>query len=249
MNLILLTSEDVDASGTARLEGDRARHVRDVLRATPGQSLRVGLVDGPFGVGTVVSATAAGVELNCVFGDVRPDRPIVDVLLAVPRPKVLRRLWAQLAALGVGQVMLTNAARVERQYFDTHWLSPDTYVPLLIEGLQQARDTRLPIVSVHRQFRPFVEDDLASLSPGTFRLVAHPGEDRSIAGAIGAHRPSRVLLAIGPEGGWTEFERELLGAHGFTPVSMGTRTLRTDTACVAAIAIVSGLHGETRRAP
>ena len=92
-----------------------------------------------------------------------PPRPAIDLLLAAPRPKVMRRLWAQIAALGVGQIILTNAEKVERNYFDTHMLAPDTYRPLLIEGLQQARDTRLPSVSIHRRFRVLIEDELDRL--------------------------------------------------------------------------------------
>lgn len=238
MNLILLAPGEVDASGAARLEGDRARHVVEVLRAVPGHALRVGIVDGPLGSATVVAVSDRTVDLSCAFETLTPERPAVDLLLAVPRPKGLRRLWAQLAAIGVGRVMLTNAARVERNYFDTHWLSPATYEPLLIEGLQQARDTRVPIVSVHRQFRPFIEDELPSLSPDTLRIVAHPGEARSIADAVRGRVQGRVLLAIGPEGGWNEFEMDRLGAQRFVPASMGLRTLRTDTACVAALALV-----------
>lgn len=240
MNLILLARSEVDAAGSAHLDGDRARHVRHVLGAAPGRTIRVGLVDGPMGTATVVAVSDHAVELVCVFDEVTPERPAVDLLLALPRPKVLRRLWAQLAAMGVGRVMLTNASRVERNYFDTHWLSPAAYEPLLTEGLQQARDTRVPIVSVHRQFRPFIEDELASLSPDTFRIVAHPGEPRSIADVLRGRGPGRVLLAIGPEGGWNEFEMGLLAARGFARASMGTRTLRTDTACVAALAMVHG---------
>jgi len=81
--------------------------------------------------------------MRCELEAEIPPRPRVDLLLAVPRPKVMRRLWAQIAALGVGQIVLTNAEKVERNYFDTHILTPETYRPLLIEGLQQARDTRL----------------------------------------------------------------------------------------------------------
>lgn len=209
-----------------------------MLRASPGQTIRVGLIDGPQGTGGVVGAGDEFVDLVCTFDALIPDRPAVDLLLAVPRPKVLRRLWAQLAAIGVGRVMLTNAARVERNYFDTHWLSPATYEPLLVEGLQQARDTRVPVVSIHRQFRPFVEDELPLLCPDTRRIVAHPGEGRSMAEAVRGSGPGRVLLAIGPEGGWNDFEMDLLGARGFVRASMGPRTLRTDTACIAALAMV-----------
>jgi 16S rRNA (uracil1498-N3)-methyltransferase len=164
--------------------------------------------------------------------------PAVDLLLALPRPKVLRRLWAQLAAIGVGRIVLTNAARVERHYFDTHVLEASTYRPLLIEGLQQAGDTRLPRVSIHRQFRILVEDELDALSTDAARLVAHPGSHRSLLTVAGESQRRRVLLAIGPEGGWNDFELELLRRHRFEVVSLGPRTLRTDTACIALLALL-----------
>jgi RsmE family RNA methyltransferase len=165
------------------------------------------------------------------------------VLLALPRPKVMRRLWAQLAALGVGHIILTNAERVERHYFDTHVLSEDTYRPLLIEGLQQARDTRLPNVSIHRQFRILVEDHLDGLFRDGIRLLADPSGTTSIQSALAERTSQRVLLAIGPEGGWNAFELSLLAAHGFRLVSLGPRTLRTDTACTALLAITHAALG------
>ena len=114
----------------------------------PGQHVRIGLVDGPFGTGTVTAVEPSLVSMRCDFETATPSRPRLDLLLALPRPKVLRRLWSQLAALGVGQVILTNAARVERDYFGAHVVDPAVFTPLLIEGLQQARDTRLPVVSI-----------------------------------------------------------------------------------------------------
>jgi 16S rRNA (uracil1498-N3)-methyltransferase len=148
---------------------------------------------------------------------------------------VLRRLWAQLAALGVRRIMLTNAERVERNYFDTHLLDARIYRPLLVEGLQQARDTRLPIVSVHRQLKVLVEDHLDALVGDGLRLVADHRAAASVIDAV-RHQTGRVLLAVGPEGGWNDFELTLLQSHGFTPVGMGPRTLRVDTACIALIA-------------
>jgi 16S rRNA (uracil1498-N3)-methyltransferase len=238
VNLILLEPGEIDAEARAVVDGIRAAHVREVLKAGPGQQVRVGMVDGPHGVGTVVSVSDASVTLQCGFSSVTPERPRVDLLLALPRPKVMRRLWAQLAALGVGRIMLTNAERVERNYFDTHLLAPGGYRPLLIEGLQQARDTRVPIVSVHRQLRVFVEDGLDEDCPSALRLIADPAAQQSPRAAVGDRYGGRVLLAIGPEGGWNDFERELFAAHGFRQVGMGSRTLRTDTAGIALLALV-----------
>ena len=150
----------------------------------------------------------------------------------------MRRLWAQLAALGVGRILLTNAERVERNYFDTHVLTPECYRPLLIEGLQQARDTWLPTVSIHRQLKVLVEDELDGLCGRGLRLVADPRTEQSARAMVSTHIDDRVLLAIGPEGGWNAFELALLEAHRFQFIGMGPRTLRTDTACIALLALV-----------
>jgi 16S rRNA U1498 N3-methylase RsmE len=175
VNLILLEPGDLDGQSIATLRDARARHVLDVLKAEIGAPVRIGMINGPVGVGTVADINSESVAIRCSFEATAPSRPAVDLLLALPRPKVLRRLWAQLAALGVGRIMLTNATRVERYYFDAHVLTEPSYRPLLIEGLQQARDTWLPAVSVHKQFRVLIEDDLPSLFPNGRRLVAHPG--------------------------------------------------------------------------
>jgi len=240
VNLILLEPGEVREEGagsSVSLGGPRGRHLLNVLKVAPGHDVRVGIVDGPCGVGTVESIDLGTVNLRCAFDAIVPPRPRVDLLLALPRPKVMRRLWAQLSALGAGQIILTNAERVERNYFDTHVLTPECYRPLLVEGLQQARDTRLPKVSIHRQFKVLIEDDLDGLFPGGQRLVADPAAKKPAAEVVrgGAER---ILLAIGPEGGWNDFEMALLEAHGFEACGMGARTLRSDTACVALFAIV-----------
>lgn len=247
MNLILLAPDELEADGSIVLRDGRARHVHDVLRASPGSEVRIGILDGPVGTGLVTAVDPQHVRLACVFPT--PDAlpvPPVDLLLALPRPKVLRRLWPHLAALGVGRVMLTNAAKVERNYFDSHYVRPEGFRPLLIEGLQQARDTRVPNVTVHKQFRKLIEDELDVLCPDTTRLVAHPGGVQSIRDVLTGARPPatrRVVLAVGPEGGWNDFERALMQSRGFVDVSLGPRTLATTTACIALLTLVHDAFG------
>lgn len=241
MNLILFERHEVGADGRVGVTDGRATHLLRVLNVAPGQQVRVGVIDGPMGIGTVASVGTSVVTLDCVFDPSVPERPRVDLLLAVPRPKVLRRLWAQLAAIGVGQVILTNADKVERDYFDSHVMREAGYRPLLIEGLQQARDTRLPAVSIHKQFRVLIEDELDRLFPGGRRLVAHPGGSRSLRSALEPAHARRVIVAVGPEGGWNDFELALLERHGFEPASIGSRVLTTTTACIAVLSVVHAL--------
>ncbi len=242
MNLILLEPDEIAADGAAILSGVRARHVREVLRAAPGEEIRVGVVDGPMGTATVIE-DGKEIRLHCVLSNEIPPIPRVDLLLAMPRPKVMNRLWPVLASLGVGRILISNAWKTERNYFDTHVLAPVHIRAGLIEGLQQARDTRLPQVSIHRQFRKLIEDELEGLGPYVARWVAHPGEPSGWPSVLGE---GRMLLAVGPEGGWTPFELGLLIESGFEAVSWGPRALRTDTACAVLLGqIHAGLARKT----
>lgn len=238
MNVILIEPAEIDRDRVT-FEDVRARHAIDVLGVAIGDRVRVGVVDGALGTGEVIAIEAARVSLRLALEPAPPPRPRVDLVLALPRPKVLGRLYAVLAQLGVGRVMLTNAERVERYYFDAHQLDPSYQRAHLLEGLAQARDTRLPEVTVHKSLRALVEDELDVTRPERARMLADPGAHPRIAEACaGVSEGDRVLLAIGPEGGWNDFERALFVSRGFTAVSMGPRTLRTDVAITAAIALV-----------
>ena len=140
MNLILLEPDEIQADGTAVLSGKRARHVREVLHAAEGEEIRVGVVDGAMGTAAILE-DAGQLRLQCALTEPPPPLPRVDLLLAMPRPKVMNRLWPVLASLGVGRILVSNAWKTERNYFDTHVLEPEHIREGLVEGLQQARDT------------------------------------------------------------------------------------------------------------
>ena len=240
MNLILLQPDDFCDDGLAVLSDERARHIRKVLKAEPGKTLRVGLVNGALGKGVVLSVDQHAVSLECILEEGVPPKPRIDLLLAMPRPKVIKRLWAQLATLGVGRIVLVNAEKVERFYFDTHVLDPQFYTARLIEGLQQARCTHLPEVLIRQRFKPFVEDELDGLFGHSLKLLADPSGEKRLADCVQSlESTERVLLAVGPEGGWTSFEIEMLKEHGFEIFSMGRRILRTDTACVGLLSMLA----------
>lgn len=235
MNLILLEPGELNDAGEARLSGRRAHHIREVLHAKAGRKLRAGILNGPLGSVEVVTVQDDEVALRFDSSGAIPPVPPVDLLLALPRPKVMKRLWAPLAQIGVGRIFLTNAEKVERYYFDSHVLDPAFYRPRLIEGLEQAMDTRVPEVAVHKQLKVLLEDELGDLCPDGRRLIADPGAKTRVGDAVGG---DRILLAVGPEGGWTVYELDLFRAHGFTSVSAGLRVLRTDIACIALLTLV-----------
>jgi RsmE family RNA methyltransferase len=233
VNLLLLDAGDLAADGTARVGGHRARHVAEVLRARPGDRIAVGLLGGALGEGEVLLAAPGELVLRVRLLREPPPPSPVSLLLALPRPKVLRRVLQAAAAMGVKRIALVGSWRVEKSYFSSPLLAPEAVGAELRLGLEQGRDTVLPRVSVHRFFRPFVEDELDGLAPGAGRLLAHPVADRALTAS--APSGAAALLAVGPEGGFTAFEAGELGRRGFAPFSLGPRPLRVDAAVPFAV--------------
>jgi len=235
VNLILLEPEELSGDGTARLTGRRARHVREVLGATRGQLIRAGLLGGRMGEAEVISAGKAELVLRPRLEEEPPPPAPLKLLLALPRPKILRRVLQSAASMGVKRLVLCGSYKVERSYFGSPILRPAALRAELVLGLEQARDTILPEVVVRRLFKPMVEDELDHLLPAAARLLAHP------QGAGAPLRPpgaGEVGLAVGPEGGFTAYEASLLEARGFAPFSLGARVLRVDTAVSFAVGMV-----------
>jgi RsmE family RNA methyltransferase len=227
VNLLLLAPGEVREDGTALLTDRRHEHARAVLRVMEGETLRVGVRGGKCGRGQVLSEGADGLLLGVTLDSEPPPRAGVSLVLAMPRPKALRRVVPAIASLGVDRVVLVNAARVEKSYFDSKVLAPAFLDGLVDLGLEQARDTRPPLIEVRERFRPFVEDELDGWAGDSERLVPHPPARAGLP-RLAPDRP--VTVAIGPDGGWVPFEVGLLERAGFTPVSLGARVLRVEVA-------------------
>jgi RsmE family RNA methyltransferase len=236
MNLILLFDDDFIAPNRVRLTGRRREHVVRVHRAAVGDELVVGVAGGGVGRGRVVEVDGEGIELDVVIDGLPPAAADVTLVLALPRPKVLNRVIASAASMGIKRLFLINAWRVEKSYWSSPRMRPENFLQQAILGLEQAKDTILPSIETRRFFRPFVEEELPQLVCGTRALLAHPGADIECPRAVS----DAVTLAIGPEGGFIEAEVTSLQRAGFVPVSLGPRVLRVETAIAALMGRISG---------
>jgi RsmE family RNA methyltransferase len=232
VNLLLLEDADLVAADRAILRDRRLTHLHEVHRAEAGDSLRVGRVGGLMGVARLLRLQADEAELQICLDQAPPAKLPLTLLLALPRPKMLRRVLQTVATMGIPRLVLLNSYRVEKSFWQTPFLEPAAIREQLILGLEQARDTVLPQVSIEKRFKPFVEDRLAALAAGSLGLVAHPGDHPACPRAVA--RP--VTLAIGPEGGWIPYEVEKLAEAGLAPVQLGERILRVETAVSALLA-------------
>lgn len=231
MNIVIFEKHEL-VNNRLLLGERRQNHIQSILKLTVGDTLRIGMVNGNMGQGTIVAVREQGIEV-----DVHLDQPPVfsrqiDLILALPRPIMLQRIIKQATVLGVRNIYLIRSARVEKSFFHSPVLHPDKLQTLLFEGLEQAIDTQLPEVFVYHRFKPFVEDIVPTLKGSG--IIAHPGVEASLPEVFSVRQSSerRILLAVGPEGGWNEYELECFVQKGFAGFSMGSRILHVDTAVV-----------------
>ena len=226
MNLLLFGEADRRPDKTVVIGGRRLQHLQKILNAQQGDSLRVGEIDGNIGLGQLIALDTETATLQVSLTESPPEKLPISLVLALPRPKMLRRILRTIAETGVTDLHLINSYRVEKSYWQTPVLEPDIIRDYLLQGLEQARDTRLPTVKLHRRFKPFVEDTLPSLLENKRALLAQPG-DYPLAPTDGS---IDTLLVIGPEGGFIPYEVDKLEEAGCIAVSIGKRILRVETA-------------------
>jgi len=232
VNLLLLEEADFIAADRVVLRDRRLTHMQEVHRVAVGDSLRVGRIGGLMGSAEVLYLEAGEAQLQVSLDQPPPTKLPLTLILALPRPKMLRRVFQTIATMGVPKLVLVNSYRVEKSFWQTPFLEPEAIREQLILGLEQTRDTMLPEVIIEKRFKPFVEDRLPAISADTLGLVGHPGSYPACPRAVDAP----VTLAIGPEGGWIPYEIDLLGKSGLQPVQLGERILRVETAVTALLA-------------
>ncbi len=231
MNLILLREDDFLPSGLAKVSPRQERHIRSVHQAVTGQTLRVGVENGKMGVGTIISMEEEAILLEVEWTEEPPEPSSIRLILAMPRPKALNRIIQDIATLGIKELHIIKTWRVEKSYWSSPVLSPESLNEQIRLGLEQGRDTVFPTITVHPYFKPFVEDILPVISEGSLKLVAHPKTETKAPRTI----DQPVTLVIGPEGGFIDYEVEKFEELGFQIVSLGARIMRVETAITVLI--------------
>ena len=224
----------------------RAAHLLDVLRRREGDTFDAGLVDGPRGKGTLVAIGTEALTLSFVWGAPPPPLDPITLIVGLPRPQTARKILQEATALGVAAMHFVTTEKSEASYAHSTLWRTDEWRRHLIAGAEQAFDTRLPEVTWSRSLAEVV----AALPPTTTRLALDHYEAASplsechlITDNTAGASPPNVVLAFGPERGWSDRDRAFVRANGFTLTHLGTRVLRTETAVVAAVALVKARLG------
>ncbi|MFT5091064.1 MAG: 16S rRNA (uracil1498-N3)-methyltransferase [Candidatus Latescibacterota bacterium] len=231
MNIILFEKDELDRP--LGLDDARAKHVIEVIGCKQGDSFDVGIVDGPRGKARVGAIGKRGMVLDFHFLSEIPHLYPVAMVIGLPRPPSARRILKDLTSQGVSQLHFVATDKGEKSYLNSRLWTGDEYQRLLREGAEQAFCTRIPEVILHESLTACLDE----LAEGGDRLALDNYES-SIS--IGQYRAQygRCVLAVGSERGWSAAERQVLRARDFTLVGMGERVLKTETACIAGLALV-----------
>lgn len=231
MNLLLF--EEQAASYRVEADDPRLDHVRNVLRCRVGDSLCIGVVNGPKGTARVETIHADHLIVAAEWESREPPPlPPVELWIALPRPQTARKILFEGTTIGVAAIRFFNAARSDPAYARSSLWSTGEWRQCCWRGAEQAFDTRLPEVS----WGDSLESRIGRAPSGATRWALDVYEGRE---ALSQAKPGAppLILALGPERGWAAADRELLRANGFHLHHLGERVLRLETAALAALLI------------
>jgi 16S rRNA (uracil1498-N3)-methyltransferase len=230
------------AADTAMMEGEAAHHLGRVLRAQPGQLYE--LSDGQHvRLGRIEKVTRDRIEF-ALLDEIPAHQPAIDVTLLLSVVKFDAFEWAleKSTELGVSAIVPVAAARSEKALLAAAGKRAERWKKILAEASQQSRRVRVPELQAVSQ----ATQAFAAQNPAAAKVMLSERPDAASIRQILQAEPTRkqAVLAIGPEGGWTDAEFTAAHASGFREASLGKLILRTETAVVAALASINYALGE-----
>ncbi|HVU34643.1 MAG TPA: RsmE family RNA methyltransferase [Opitutaceae bacterium] len=240
MNLVLF--EQHETGTPIPREDRRVRHVLTVLRRGTGELFDAGIVNGPRGKAAIVAATDEGVTFSFSPTAEPPPLPAIRLIVGLPRPQTARDILRDATTLGVASIDFVRTEKTEPGYAQSTLWSSGEWRRQVLAGAEQAFDTRLPEVTHGRTLADVITElGVPSSGAAETRLALDNYES---AEPLASGQPAgRIVFAIGAERGWSAAERQSLRAAGFKFVHLGPRVLRTETAVIAALAVVGRRDG------
>jgi len=238
VNIILFEEHELGRNLPRR--DNRTIHLLKVLHKKAGDSFEAGIIGGMKGTGRIEKVNFDGsIFVSLYASEPSPPRLQIRTAVGFVRPIQIRRLLRDLSSMGVSAIDLIGTELGEKSYRDTKLFDDGGAHEALVEGAVQSRDTVLPTLAIYEHLEKWLKESPweKSAASRTPLLIALDNEraEGSLFHISPANRPA--VLAIGPERGWSQRERELFEKAGFLRLSMGERALRTETACVAAAAL------------
>ncbi len=235
MNLIILQKTDKIKEDLYQISDERFTHIKTILKSDINDIINIGILNETKGKAKITLIDDCKVELKIVSLEEQEKKSKIDIICALPRPQTLKKVLSTCATMGVNNLYLIRSEKVEKSYFHSPLLEEKNYTKFLIEGLSQGKRTQLPIVTIHNRFKRFFAEEFSTKN--SICLLAHPDEQNYLSSEMLSSNKN-IVLAIGPEGGWNDFEIDFMIEKGFTKFKLSENILRVETALTAALAQV-----------
>ncbi len=248
MNSILILKEELLSPNEARLSGKRAQYFRDTHALPVGAVVRCGIWNEASGHAEILSSEDGVVLLSLQLSERQISAPRIELIVSVPRPQTVKKILALSAMMGVEKLHFVRTEGTEKSYLISKSLEKDLIQEELIKGLEQACSTKAPEVYIHPRFKPFIEEIIpASKLANAVGIIADTKARPNLTiGSVKIDRAQPAILAIGPESGWNDFEREQFKNLGFEAVSLGPRQLRVEVAAAVMLGQIELIRGFSR---
>jgi 16S rRNA (uracil1498-N3)-methyltransferase len=205
---------------------EKIEHINTTLKAEIGDEIEAGIENNKLGKAKIIKKSTDSILFEFIPEKEPPAKLPIILICAVPRPKFLKRIIKDAVTMGVESIYFVRTWKVEKNFFESGIFDEGKIKEHIYLGLEQGKDTVIPKIELKKSFKKFVEDELPIISEGKEKIVAHPGGKLLCPHSI----IGKCVLFIGPEGGFTDYEIDMIEKAGFKRVSIGERILRVETA-------------------
>jgi RsmE family RNA methyltransferase len=243
----ILLFEEAELGHNCRRRDERTIHLLKILHKKAGDTFEAGIFGGMKGTGKIEKINSDGsIFVTIQANEPPPAKLPIRTAVGFVRPIQIRRLLRDLSNMGVSAIDLVGCELGEKSYRDTKLLEDGGSREALIDGIIQARDTYIPELQLYDQLELWLaERPWEKKADARIPLLIAMDNVRPEGSLVHlGHTSRQIVLAIGPERGWSDRERDMFEKAGFLRMSMGSRALRTETACVAAVTIAAEKLGE-----
>lgn len=238
MNMILF--ESFPENGLIPSGDERAKHITQILKLKAGDSFRMGVLNSSEGTATITAVSEEGVSVSYEPTSI-PSMYPVTLICAQVRPICMKRILREAVCLGVGRLILCGSDTGEKSYLSSNLYKTGEYKEYLVDGAMQACHAGMTEVLFANTADQAIEMAKAYASENTSMVMLD-----NVVGAIPLSQatiPGDAILCIGPERGWSDRERKLFSDSGYKPMLLGSRVLRTETACAVGVSMLLSRMG------
>lgn len=234
LNIVLFEPDELNQP--LALTDRRVEHVLIILKRSPGERFDAGVINGPRGKGLVEAVTASALHWKFEPGANSADNlplPPIELWVGLPRPQTARKILQEATALGASALRFFVSSKAEAGYAQSTLWTSGEWRRHALAGMEQSFTTLLPEIEFNVSLAATLQ---AHPHPTLLALDNYEASQRLAALATSLRPP--VAIAVGSERGWSGSERDQLRAAGAQLAHLGSRVLRTETACLAALTLV-----------